>query len=83
VSWPRVQPSGTAVSTAGLDFYDRLLDGLVTRGITPVVNLFHWDLPQWAQDAGGWTGRETVNRFAEYASVVAERLGDRVGTGRR
>jgi len=80
VAWPRVQPSGPAVSTAGLDFYDRLIDGLIARDIKPVVNLFHWDLPQWVQDAGGWQSRETVDRFAAYTSVVAERLGDRVAT---
>jgi beta-glucosidase len=81
VSWSRVLPdaSGT-VNPAGLDFYDRLLDTLRDNGITPVVNLFHWDLPQWVQDAGGWRERDTVARFAEYAGVVAERLGDRVGT---
>jgi beta-glucosidase len=80
VAWPRVEPSADAINTAGLDFYDRLVDGLVGQGITPVVNLFHWDLPQWVQDAGGWPDRSTADRYASYASVVAARLGDRVGT---
>jgi beta-glucosidase len=79
ISWPRVVNASGAPNPAGLDFYDRLLDALVEREITPVVNLFHWDLPQWLQDRGGWLQRETAHRFAEYASIVAARLGDRVG----
>jgi len=80
VAWPRIEPSAGAVNTAGLDFYDQLVDGLLARGITPVVNLFHWDLPQWLQDAGGWSDRSTAHRYASYAATVAARLGDRVGT---
>lgn len=80
VAWPRVQPTPDAISTAGLDFYDRLVDGLVARGIAPVVNLFHWDVPQWVQDAGGWADRATADRYAEYVAIVADRLSDRVGT---
>jgi beta-glucosidase len=80
VSWPRVIDGAGAPNPAGLDFYDRLLDALADRGITPVVNLFHWDLPQRLQDRGGWRQRDTVHRFAEFASTVAARLGDRVGT---
>jgi beta-glucosidase len=79
ISWPRVVNASGTPNPAGLDFYDRLLDALVEREITPVVNLFHWDLPQWLQDQGGWLQRDTAHRFAEYASVVAARLGDRVG----
>jgi beta-glucosidase len=79
VSWSRVFPSEKP-NPAGLDFYDRLLDSLAEKGITPAVNLFHWDLPQWVQDEGGWQRRDTVALFTEYAAVVAERLGDRVGT---
>lgn len=79
-AWPRVQPSPDAINTAGLDFYDRLVDGLRERGITPYVNLFHWDLPQWVQDAGGWSARATAEHYAAYVAVVADRLGDRVGT---
>jgi beta-glucosidase len=79
VAWSRVQPQERKVSEAGLDFYDRLVDGLAERGIEPVLTLFHWDLPQWVQDAGGWTARETAFRLADYAEIVADRLGDRVG----
>ncbi|MFC5289456.1 GH1 family beta-glucosidase [Actinokineospora guangxiensis] len=77
VAWPRVVPAGE-VNPAGLDFYDRLVDELVGAGIAPAVTLFHWDLPQHLEDAGGWLDRDTPHRFAEYAAVVAERLGDRV-----
>jgi beta-glucosidase len=79
IAWPRVQPDGSGpVNPAGLDFYDRLVDELVARGITAVPTLFHWDLPQALEDAGGWLSRDTSYRFAEYAAVVADRLGDRV-----
>jgi beta-glucosidase len=79
VAWPRVVPDGSgAVNPAGLDFYDRLVDGLAERGITPMVTLYHWDLPQALQDAGGWATRDTAEHFARYAGLVHERLGDRV-----
>ena len=79
VSWPRVLPAGAgAVEPRGLDFYDRLVEGLVERGIAPYVTLFHWDLPQVLEDRGGWTVRDTAESFAEYASVLARKLGDRV-----
>ncbi|MGH3505002.1 MAG: glycoside hydrolase family 1 protein, partial [Nocardioidaceae bacterium] len=79
VSWPRVIPTGSgAVNTAGLDFYQRLVDGLLERGITPFVTLYHWDLPQELQDRGGWLSRDTADRFAEYADVLGRALGDRV-----
>ncbi len=80
ISWPRVLPDGTAgtVSAAGLGFYDRLVDGLLARGIRPAATLYHWDLPSRLQAAGGWPLRDTAERFADYTSVVAERLGDRV-----
>ncbi|MCZ7546107.1 MAG: GH1 family beta-glucosidase [Anaerolineae bacterium] len=79
ISWPRVIPDGKgAVNEAGLDFYDRLVDALVEAGITPYVTLYHWDLPQALQDAGGWCSREVVGHFARYADVVSKRLGDRV-----
>ncbi|UQX89997.1 beta-glucosidase [Jatrophihabitans telluris] len=81
VSWPRVIPAGSgAVNQAGLDFYSRLVDGLLERNISPLVTLYHWDLPQPLQDAGGWTSRETAERFAEYAEVLGRSLGDRVPT---
>ena len=73
VAWPRVLGGG-----AGLDFYDRLVDALLERGIAPLPTLFHWDLPQALEDEGGWLSRSTAERFAEYAGRVADRLGDRV-----
>ena len=80
VSWPRVIPGGTgAVNPAGLDFYDRLVDELLAHGIDPHVTLYHWDLPQALEDAGGWPVRSITSAFADYAGVVAARLGDRVG----
>jgi beta-glucosidase len=79
VAWPRILPTGRGiVNTRGLDFYCRLVDGLLTRGITPFVTLYHWDLPQALQDVGGWASRETAYAFAEFAEVVGRSLGDRV-----
>ncbi|MFF0094118.1 GH1 family beta-glucosidase [Streptomyces canus] len=72
ISWPRVRSEG------GLDFYDRLVDELVAAGVRPVPTLFHWDLPVTLQEGGGWLERDTASRFAEYVSLVADRLGDRV-----
>lgn len=78
-AWPRIQPGGSGpANQAGLDFYDRLVDGLLERGIQPFLTLFHWDLPQALQDAGGWTNPRTAEHFAEYARLVANCLGDRV-----
>ncbi|MFI1168731.1 GH1 family beta-glucosidase [Streptomyces sp. NPDC020801] len=79
IAWPRVRPEGDGpVNPRGLAFYDELIDGLLEAGITPSVTLYHWDLPQVLQDRGGWPERATAEHFASYASVVAERLGDRV-----
>ena len=79
ISWPRVMPGGTgALSSAGLDFYDRLIDGLLQRQIAPVVTLYHWDLPSELQTSGGWVNRETAFRFADYAAAMGERFADRV-----
>ncbi|TQJ91124.1 GH1 family beta-glucosidase [Streptomyces sp. SLBN-31] len=79
VAWPRVMPGGDGpVNPKGLAFYDELIDALLEADITPSVTLYHWDLPQALQDRGGWPERDTALAFAEYASVVAERLGDRV-----
>jgi beta-glucosidase len=79
VSWPRIQPGGRGpVNPAGLDHYERLVDALVDAGIMPVLTLYHWDLPQELEDAGGWGNRDTAARFADFAAVVAARLGDRV-----
>jgi beta-glucosidase len=81
VSWSRVRPSGAgAANPAGLDFYSRLVDELLAHGIDPVVTLYHWDLPQALEDAGGWANRDTAARFGEYATLVADALGDRVTT---
>ncbi|GAA3825699.1 hypothetical protein GCM10022226_53070 [Sphaerisporangium flaviroseum] len=81
VAWPRVQPSGSgAVNAAGLDFYERLVDELLEAGISPYVTLYHWDLPQALEDAGGWTNRDTAYRFADFSRIVYDRLGDRVAT---
>lgn len=79
IAWPRILATGTsAVNQAGLDFYDRLVDQLLQAGITPWPTLYHWDLPQPLQDAGGWPNRETVDRFLDVVDVVTRRLGDRV-----
>jgi beta-glucosidase len=75
-----VQPAGSgAVNPAGLDYYSRLVDALLEQGVTPVATLFHWDLPQGRQDAGGWRARDTADRFADYAAALASALGDRMG----
>ena len=79
IAWPRVIPGGRGpVNAAGLDFYDRLVDALLAVGIAPWPTLYHWDLPQPLEDAGGWPVRTTAEAFADYAAAVVERLGDRV-----
>ena len=78
VAWPRVRPDGGAVDQRGLDFYRRLVDELHAAGVRPWLTLYHWDLPQTLEDAGGWTVRDTVDRFVEYAVTVHDALGDRV-----
>ncbi len=79
IAWPRIQPDGRgAVIAAGLDFYERLVDTLLAKGIQPFATLYHWDLPQQLEDEGGWLKRETAYAFADYAELVAKRLGDRV-----
>ena len=79
VSWPRVQPAGAgAWNDKGLDFYERLVDGLLARGVQPYLTLNHWDLPQALQDQGGWAARDTVHRFVDYALGMHGRLGSRV-----
>ncbi len=79
VSWSRVLPDGTGTaSAAGLDFYDRVVDALLSRGITPWITLFHWDFPETLFRRGGWLNRQVVDWFGDYTRVVVERLGDRV-----
>jgi len=79
LAWPRIQPSGSGpANPLGLDFYERLVDTLLGKGIIPVVTAYHWDLPQELEDAGGWPNRDTAYRFAEYVGMAADRLGDRV-----
>jgi beta-glucosidase len=79
ISWPRVQPGARGdLNAKGVAFYSRLVDGLLARGIRPVATLYHWDLPQELEDAGGWPARDTAERFAEYAARTVEVLGDRV-----
>jgi beta-glucosidase len=79
IGWPRLFPDGgTTLNERGLAFYDRLVDALLERNITPVVTLFHWDLPQALQDRGGWVNRDTVEAYTQYARTCFERLGDRV-----
>ena len=79
VAWPRVMPAGRgATNAAGLAFYDRLIDGLLAAEIEPWLCLYHWDLPQALGDLGGWTNRECVQWFADYATLIGQRYGDRV-----
>ena len=75
IAWPRVLPEGRgSVNRRGLDFYDCLIDGLLAREISPVVTLYHWDLPQALHDRGGWENRDSADWFADYAMVVSRRL---------
>jgi beta-glucosidase len=78
LAWPRLFPDGVRREQRGFDHYDRLIDGLLARGIEPVVTLYHWDLPQALEDRGGWRARDTVDRFAEHAAACFDAYGDRV-----
>jgi beta-glucosidase len=79
VAWSRIIPNGVGpINQAGLDFYDRLIDGALERGIQPWITMYHWDLPQALQDRGGWNNREVVKWFEEYANVLTNEFGDRV-----
>jgi beta-glucosidase len=79
IAWPRILPEGVGrVESRGLDFYDRLVDATLARGIAPTATLYHWDLPQALEDRDGWLNRDTAEAFADYATVVHDRLGDRV-----
>ncbi len=77
IAWPRVQPDGRgALNPRGVAWYRRLVEGCLERGIEPIATLYHWDLPQARQEAGGWAVRDTALRFAEYAAAMADALGD-------
>lgn len=78
VAWPRIEPAPGQWNEQGFAFYERLIDGLIKRGIKPFLTLYHWDLPQYLEDRGGWINRDTAYRFAEYAHKVTERFGDKV-----
>ena len=79
IAWPRVLPGGRgAINQAGLDFYSRLVDSLLEAGIRPFATLYHWDLPQALEDAGGWSERSTAEAFVAYVEAVVGHLGDRV-----
>ena len=79
LAWPRLIPEGTgAVNPAGIDFYDRLIDGMLERGLKPFATLYHWDLPSALQDRGGWMNRDIGGWFADYAALVAQHFGDRL-----
>ncbi|MET0302464.1 MAG: GH1 family beta-glucosidase [Microbacteriaceae bacterium] len=81
IAWPRIQPTGSGkANQEGIDFYSRLVDGLRDRGIRPIATMYHWDLPQALEDAGGWPNRDTALRFADYADIITGALGDRVHT---
>ncbi|MHB8216144.1 MAG: GH1 family beta-glucosidase [Candidatus Sulfotelmatobacter sp.] len=79
ISWPRIQPNGSGpANSKGIDYYSRIVDGLLETRVRPLVTLYHWDLPQALEDAGGWPNRDTAARFADYVDLVARALGDRV-----
>lgn len=79
ISWPRIFPEGRGkINQPGLDFYSKIVDGLLEAGITPYITLYHWDLPQRLQDEGGWPARSTAEAFLGYADAVSQNLGDRV-----
>ncbi len=79
IAWPRIFPAGTGTpNQRGIDFYRRLIDELRDAGVEPLVNLFHWDLPQALQDKGGFANPDSVSWFADYSHLVASRLGDTV-----
>lgn len=79
ISWPRVLPEGRGkINQRGLDYYDRLVDAVCQAGIEPFATLYHWDLPQALQDAGGWANRDVGEYFADYAAIMVKRLGDRI-----
>jgi beta-glucosidase len=79
-SWARIMPDGKTVNTEGLDFYDRLVDGMLERGIKPMATLYHWEMPAALVDLGGWRNRDVADWFADFTTLVMTRLGDRMHT---
>ncbi len=79
-SWARVMPDGVKINPEGIDFYDRLLDGMLQRGLKPFQTLYHWEMPSPLADLGGWTNRDTCHRFADFSEAITRRLGDRVAS---
>ena len=79
-SWARVMPDGRQVNPEGLDFYDRLVDAMLERGLTPFQTLYHWELPSALADQGGWTNRDTCHAFGDFTDVITDRIGDRVAS---
>jgi beta-glucosidase len=79
ISWPRIQPTGTgAPNQKGIDHYSRLLDTLLESGIRPFCTMYHWDLPQVLEDKGGWSNRELMDNYADYATILGRNFGDRI-----
>jgi beta-glucosidase len=79
-NWARVMPDGVKINPQGIDFYDRLVDGMLQRGLRPFQTLYHWELPSALADQGGWTNRDTCHRFADFAETITRTLGDRVAS---
>jgi beta-glucosidase len=79
-SWARVMPDGVKINPQGIDFYDRLVDGMLERGLKPFQTLYHWEMPSALADQGGWTNRDTCHRFADFAEAITRVLGNRVET---
>lgn len=79
-SWSRVMPDGVTVNPEGMDFYDRLVDGMLARGLKPFQTLYHWELPSALADRGGWANRDTTLRFADFAEAITRKMGDRVAS---
>jgi beta-glucosidase len=79
-SWARVMPDGVNINPQGIDFYDRLVDGMLERGLKPFQTLYHWEMPSALADKGGWTNRDTCHRFADFAATITETLGNRVAS---
>ncbi|HOZ34599.1 MAG TPA: family 1 glycosylhydrolase, partial [Tabrizicola sp.] len=79
-SWARVMPDGVTINPEGVDFYDRLVDGMLERGLKPFQTLYHWEMPSALADKGGWTNRDTCHRFADFSEAITRTLGDRVAS---